>query len=151
MNRPPLPTRKTAMCSHRPEQNLTRLAPGSGAVRLPVLSESQRGMWLARRNSHNDREVKNVRSSFCTFVFTKLCTLARSTGRKAGQLKTSASESDSEKSTKTGGSDPTFDGLQPPKPKWGRSRPSRRKRDRVLAACRNRRMQDAMQDVRQGQ
>jgi len=34
-----------------------------------------------------------------------------------------------------GGSDPTVDGLQPPKPKWGRSRPSRRKRDRVLAAC----------------
>jgi len=32
--------------------------------------------------------------------------------------------------TGLGGSDPTFDGFQPPKPKWGRSRPSRRKRDR---------------------
>jgi hypothetical protein len=56
-----------------------------------------------------------------------------------------------DKNTRMGGSDPTFDGFQPPKPKWGRSRPSRRKRDRVLAACRNRRMQDAMQNVRQSQ
>jgi hypothetical protein len=30
---------------------------------------------------------------------------------------------------------PHFDGFQPPKPKWSRSRLSRRKRDRVLAAC----------------
>ena len=51
--------------------------------------------------------------------------------------------------TKTGGSDPTLDGFQPPKPKWGRSRPSRRKRDRVLAACRNRRTRGVMQYVRQ--
>jgi hypothetical protein len=27
------------------------------------------------------------------------------------------------KNTRMGGSDPTFDGFQPPKPKWGRSRP----------------------------
>jgi hypothetical protein len=39
------------------------------------------------------------------------------------------------KKVKSGGSDPTFDGFQPPKVLLGRSRPSRRKRDRVLAAC----------------
>jgi len=39
------------------------------------------------------------------------------------------------KNTRMGGSDPTFDGFQPPKSKWGRSRPSRRKRDHVFAAC----------------
>jgi hypothetical protein len=50
-----------------------------------------------------------------------------------------------------GGGDPTFDGFQPPKVLWGRSRPSRRKRDRVFAACRSRRMQFVMQDVIQNQ
>jgi hypothetical protein len=39
------------------------------------------------------------------------------------------------KKVKSGGSDPTFDGFQPPKVLLGRSRPSRKKRDRVLAAC----------------
>jgi len=53
--------------------------------------------------------------------------------------------------TVLGGSDPTFGGFQPPKPKWGRSRPSRRKRDRVLAACRKPRMQGVRQNVRQSQ
>jgi len=46
-------------------------------------------------------------------------------------------------------SDPTFDGFQPPKVPWGRSRPSRSKRDRVLTACTNRGMQVVMQNVRQ--
>src|SRR5260370_1366776 len=53
--------------------------------------------------------------------------------------------------TELGGSDPTFDGFQPPKVLWGRSRPSRRKGDRVLAACRSRRVQVVRQDVRQNQ
>src|SRR5439155_10224702 len=53
--------------------------------------------------------------------------------------------------TRIGGSDPTFDGFQPPKVLWGRSRPSRRKRDRVLPACRSRRMQVVIQGVRQNQ
>jgi hypothetical protein len=39
------------------------------------------------------------------------------------------------KNTRMGGSDPTFDGFQPPKPKWGRSRPPRAARGRVFAAC----------------
>jgi hypothetical protein len=39
------------------------------------------------------------------------------------------------KNTRMGGSDPTFDGFQPPKPKWGRSRPSPNNGDRVFAAC----------------
>jgi hypothetical protein len=39
------------------------------------------------------------------------------------------------KNTRMGGSDPTFDGFQPPKPKWGRSRPSPDNGDRVFAAC----------------
>jgi hypothetical protein len=50
-----------------------------------------------------------------------------------------------------GENDPTFDGFQPPKSSWGRSRPSRRKRDRVLAACRSRRRQAVVHDVRQNQ
>jgi hypothetical protein len=49
--------------------------------------------------------------------------------------------------TRMGGSDPTFVRFQPPKISWDRSRPSRRKRDRVLAASRNRRMQVVMRDV----
>jgi len=46
-----------------------------------------------------------------------------------------------------GRKDPTFDGFQPPKVLRGRSRPSRRKRDRVLPACRSRRMQPVMRFV----
>jgi hypothetical protein len=40
--------------------------------------------------------------------------------------------------TRMGGSDPTLRGFQPPKRSWGRSRPSRLLRDRVLSACRDR-------------
>ncbi len=39
------------------------------------------------------------------------------------------------KNTRKGGSDPTFDGFQPPKSKWDRSRPSPDNGDRVFAAC----------------
>jgi hypothetical protein len=39
------------------------------------------------------------------------------------------------KNTRTGGSDPAFDGFRPPKRKWGRSRPSPENGDRVFAAC----------------
>jgi hypothetical protein len=34
--------------------------------------------------------------------------------------------------TRMGGSDPDFGGFQPPNTSWGRSRPSRSLRDRVL-------------------
>lgn len=37
--------------------------------------------------------------------------------------------------TRMGGSDPPFDSFQPPKAKWGRSRPSPETGDRVFAAC----------------
>ncbi len=50
-----------------------------------------------------------------------------------GHTELNAKKSHRGKKTETGGSDPTFDGLQPPKVLWDRSRPSRRKRDRVLA------------------
>jgi hypothetical protein len=49
--------------------------------------------------------------------------------------------------TKMGGSDPTFDGFQPPKISWDRSRPSRRKRDRVLTARRSRTIQVVLRKV----
>ena len=39
------------------------------------------------------------------------------------------------KNTRMGGSDPAFDGFQPPKAKWGRSRPPRAARGGVLPAC----------------
>ena len=39
------------------------------------------------------------------------------------------------KNTRMGGSAPAFDGFQPPKAKWGRSRPSPENGDRVFAAC----------------
>src|SRR5271156_5340694 len=39
---------------------------------------------------------------------------------------------------KSGGSDPTLCGFQPPKDSWDRSRPPRAARGRVLAACRSR-------------
>jgi len=44
-----------------------------------------------------------------------------------------------------GGSDPTLCGFQPPKKWWGRSRPSRLLRDRVLSACRDRSRQCVVQ------
>src|SRR5262249_8153392 len=44
-----------------------------------------------------------------------------------------------------GGSDPILDGFQPPKTLWGRSRPSRILRDRVLPACIDRSKQLVMQ------
>jgi hypothetical protein len=49
--------------------------------------------------------------------------------------------------TRMGGSDPTLCGFQPPKISWGRSRPSRLLRDRVLSACRDRSRQFVMQVV----
>jgi hypothetical protein len=39
--------------------------------------------------------------------------------------------------TRMGGSDPTLCGLQPPKTSWGRSRPPRAARGRILSACRS--------------
>ncbi len=44
-------------------------------------------------------------------------------------------KSDAEKNTRSGGSDPAFVRFQPPKISRSRSRPLRRKRDRVLSAC----------------
>ena len=51
------------------------------------------------------------------------------------------------KKTKSGGSDPTFWRSVRPKVAWGRYRPSPRKRDRVMASCRSRRMQVVMRNV----
>src|SRR5260370_4253678 len=49
--------------------------------------------------------------------------------------------------TKRAGSVATFDGFQPPKIRVIRTRQSRRKRDRVLPACRSLRIRVVMQDV----
>jgi hypothetical protein len=51
------------------------------------------------------------------------------------------------RNTQMGGSDPTLCGFQPPKTSWGRSRPSRLLRDRVLSACRDRSKHFVMQVV----
>jgi len=58
-------------------------------------------------------------------------------------------ESHRARKVESGGSDPTLDGFQPPKVLWGRSRPSLRKGESVLAAWKSRRMQGVLQDVRQ--
>src|SRR5882762_2256382 len=68
-----------------------------------------------------------------------------------GRYRSNANKSYRGQTTKTGGSDPTFSAFSRPKSSWGRSRPSRRKRDRVLPACRSRKMQAVTQDVRQNQ
>ena len=47
--------------------------------------------------------------------------------------------------TRKGGSDPTLCGFQPPKTSWGRSRPPRAARGRVLSACRDRSKEFVMQ------
>ena len=47
------------------------------------------------------------------------------------------------------GATPLLGDFSRPKGAWGRSRPSRRKRDRVLAACKSRNRQFVMQDVMQ--
>jgi hypothetical protein len=49
--------------------------------------------------------------------------------------------------TRMGGSDPGIDGFQPPKTHWGRSRPSRLSRGRVLPACSHQSKQFVMQVV----
>ena len=49
--------------------------------------------------------------------------------------------------TRMGGSDPTLCSFQPPKNSWGRSRPPRAARGRVLSACRDRSRQFVMQVV----
>ena len=49
--------------------------------------------------------------------------------------------------TTMGGSDPILDGLEPPKICWGRSRPPRMLRDRVLPTCKSQRMQFVMHFV----
>ena len=49
--------------------------------------------------------------------------------------------------TQMGGSDPTLCGFQPPKRSWGRSRPPRAARGRILSACRDRTRQFVMQVV----
>ena len=104
MNGPPSPTTLTAMCSHRLEQNLTCLALGvSGAVLLSVRSEAQKAIRLRRQANYSRFEVKNVRNSFCTPVFSKSFTLVRCNCLKETPMENSASKSDDEKITETGG------------------------------------------------
>src|SRR6266849_3006809 len=54
---------------------------------------------------------------------------------KREKYETGESESHRGKNVKSGGSDPTFSAFSRPKSSWGRSRPSRFLRDRVLSTC----------------
>jgi hypothetical protein len=124
MTRPPLPVTITASCSLRLEQNLTHLALGvSGAVLLLVLSEAQNVIWHACRTNLNRYEVKNVRDSFCILDCSRSFTPVRHIYLKVQPIANSISKSTGERTTKTGGSDPTFSASGRPKSFWGRSHP----------------------------
>lgn len=118
MNRPPLPTRITARCSHRLAQNLTYLAPGvSGAVLLSVLAGAQKGIRLTRQTNRSRSEVKNVANSPFSPIFSKSFTVVRCNCLKENPMENSASKSDGKQITETGGSGsgPTFLAPIPPK------------------------------------
>jgi len=81
MNGPPLPTTPTAMPSYRLEQNLTYLAPSvpkcqrSGSALSPP--RGSKGNQATASDNYGRFEVKNVRTTFCTPVFSKPFTLVR--------------------------------------------------------------------------
>ena len=125
MNRPPSPTKTSAMYSRRLEQNLTCLAPGvSGAVLLPVLSKVHCVNRWPYQVKKNDRLVKNVRNTRCTALFSAFFTLLiGQTEESKCRCEVATAESTGKLTTEAGRSDPTFSAFIRPKSFWGRSRP----------------------------
>jgi hypothetical protein len=116
MNAVPLPTTLSAICSHQLKQNLTHLAPGvGGAVLFSILSVAQRAVGPAHQTNSTRLGVKNVTNSPFTPIFSKSFTRVRYNCLRENPMENSASKSDGEKITETGGSDPTFLALRRPK------------------------------------
>ena len=67
--------------------------------------------------------MKNVNTTLCKSCCTKVFTLWLRMSRAAEEIFESKCNSSGEKTTKTGGSDPTFSAFSRPKSSWGRSRP----------------------------
>ncbi len=124
MNRPPFLAQITTKCSRRPERNLTSLAQGvSGAVPFPAFSLTLAVPLCARWCRGQLLLVKNVTNSFCIHDFSRFFTLVRSNCQKEKSIDNSTSKSTGGKTSRMGGSDPTFSASSRPKSFWGRSRP----------------------------
>lgn len=120
MNRPPFLTQMTTKRTRRPERNLTAIAPGvSGAVLFPAISNVRALCSRARLCRARMFLVKNVRNSLCNLSCTKVFTPVGSKLLKETHIEIRISESSGGRTTKTGGSDPTFWALNRPKGSHG--------------------------------
>jgi hypothetical protein len=129
MNKPQLPIRIATTIPVSAEQTLTllcQLVPGA-----VVLSPNDEQPCLARLR---DFLVKNVRISPFTSFFTEVFTLSPPKILRQRNIQSRNFKSDGRKTTKTGGSDPTFSAFSRPKSSWGCSRPPRAARGHVLSA-----------------
>ena len=116
MNKPPVLIRTATVRRFRSEQTLTRpfrLAPG--AVLLSAVSLTQEHTCLARPRDYCGVLVKNVRISLFNLVFTKVFTLSPSKVLREKNIRSRNFKSSGGKTTKTGGSDPTFSAFSRPK------------------------------------
>jgi hypothetical protein len=116
MNNPRVLIRIAAVRRFGSEQILTRpfrLAPGS--VVLSAVSLTQEQTCLARPRDYCGVLVKNVRISLCNLVWTKVFTLSLSKALREKNIRSGNFKSSGGKTTKTGGSDPTFSAFSRPK------------------------------------
>ena len=116
MNKPRVLIRIAAAGPFRSKQTLTRpcqLVPG--AVLLSALSITQEQTCRARLRDYCGFLVKNVRISLFNLVFTQVFTLAPRKVLNERNIRSRNFKSSGRKTTKTGGSDPTFSAFSRPK------------------------------------
>jgi len=101
-----------------------RTVPSSGSLASQIsLSSPIRPRQSQDFSPEIPRAVKNVTFLLCTSSCTKVFTLSAPTPLKEGAMLNRNPKSSVRKTTKTGGSDPTFPAFSRPKSPWGRSRP----------------------------
>ena len=116
MNKPRVRTGVATATPFQSEQSLTRpfqLVPG--AVLITTLSPPQERSRGARLRAYCCLSVKNVRISLCNLVCTKVFTLSPPKVLRERNIRSRNFKSDGPKTTKTGGSDPTFSAFSRPK------------------------------------
>jgi hypothetical protein len=125
MNNPRMRIKVAAVKPFRSEQTLptrpVQLVPGT--VLLATFSPPQDQSCGARLSGYCSFLVKNVRISLFNLVFTQVFTLSPPKVLTGRNMLRRNFKSSGRKTTKTGGSDPTFSAFSRPKSAWGRSRP----------------------------
>ena len=102
-----------ALRSQRTPTRLFQLVPG--AVLLSALSLTQVHAWRVQLRGYSGLLVKNVRISLFNLVFTQVFTLFPLKVLNEKNIRNRNLESSGGKTTKTGGSDPTFSAFSRPK------------------------------------